>query len=48
MSLSGNTGLFEMIVGVLTTRHTNTLEIGEYGFFFYLVEQHCKFLLHNL
>ena len=42
-----NTGLFEMIVGVLTTVIHNTLEIGVYVFF-YLIEQHSKFLLHTL
>jgi len=43
------TGLFEMIVGVLTTSHTQycTLEIGVYVFF-YLIEQHSKFLFHTL
>jgi len=33
-----------MIVGALTTCHT--LEVGVY--FFYLIEQHSKFLLHTL
>ena len=41
-----NTGLFEMIVGVLTTCHTNTLEIGVYVFFFYLIDQHSKFVTY--
>jgi len=40
-----NTGLFEMTVGVLTTCHI--VEIGVYVFF-YLIEQHSKFLLHTL
>jgi len=35
-----------MIVGVLTTCQTNTLEIGVFVFF-YLIKQHSKFLLHN-
>ena len=39
------TGLFEMIVGVLTTCHT--LQIAVY-IFFYLIEQHSKVLLHTL
>ena len=45
-----NTGLFEMIVGVLTTCHTQycTLQIAVYVFFFYLIEQHSKFLFHTL
>jgi hypothetical protein len=34
-------GLFKMIVGVLTTCHTNTLEIAVYVFF-YLIEQLSK------
>ena len=37
------TGLFEMIVGVIH----NTLEIAVYAFF-YLIEQHSKFLLHTV
>jgi len=40
------TGLFEMIVEVLTVIH-NTLETGVYVFF-YLIEQHSKFLLHTV
>jgi len=36
-----------MIVGVLTTVIHNTLAIGAYVFF-YLTEQHSKFLLHTL
>jgi len=45
--LFANTGLFEMIVGVLTIVIHNTLEIGVYVFF-YLIEQHSKFLLLTL
>jgi len=42
-----STGLFKMIVGVLTTCHT------QYAWdtstcIFYLIEQHSQFLLHNL
>ena len=36
-----------MIVGVLTTCHTHTVEVGVYVFF-YLIEQHSKFLFHTL
>ena len=38
-----------MIVGVLTTCHAHycTLEMGIYVFF-YLIEQHTKFLLHTI
>ena len=39
-TLCDSTGLFKMTVGVLTTCHT--LEIGEYVFFFYLIEQHSQ------
>jgi len=42
-----NTGLFEMIVGVLTTCHTQYTWYSSI-FFFYLIEQHSKFLLHTL
>jgi len=39
-----STGLLKIIVGVLTTCHTQ-----EYMYFFYyLIEQHSKFLLHTL
>jgi len=41
------TVLFETIVGVLTTAIHNTLQIAVYVFF-YLIEQHSKFLLHTL
>ena len=40
-----NTGLFEMIVGVLTTCHTNATWCSSICVF-YLIEQHSKFLLH--
>ena len=36
-----------MIVGVLTLVIHNTPKIGAYVFF-YLIEQHSKFLLHTL
>ena len=42
---SHSTGLFEMIVGVLTTCHTQYTWVF---FKFYLREQHSKFLLHTL
>jgi len=43
------TGLFEMIVGVLTTCHTQyTWDRSICFFIFHLIEQHSKFLLHNL
>jgi len=45
------TGLFEMIVGVLTTSHIQycALEIGVYVFVcVYLIEQHSKFLFYTL
>ena len=42
-----NTGLFEMIVGVFTIRHTQyTWDRSIYVF--YLIEQHSKFLLQTL
>ena len=41
------TGLFEMIVGVLTTWHTQYIERGVHVFF-YLIEQHANFWLHTL
>jgi len=41
------TGLFEMIVGVLTTCHTQ-YTWDRSIWFFYLIEQHSKFLLHTL
>jgi hypothetical protein len=40
--------LFEMIVGVLTTCHTQYTWDWDYMYFFYLTEQHSKFLLHTL
>ena len=40
------TGLFEMIVGVLTTCHTQYT--GDFVFIFHLIEQHATFLLHTL
>ena len=43
-----NTGLFEMIVGVLTTCHTQYTWDTSICVFFYLIEQHSKFLLHTL
>jgi len=43
-----NTGLFETIVGVLTTfRNIIHLRL-EYMYFFNLIKQHSKFLLHTL
>jgi len=43
------TGLFKMIVGVLTTCHTQyTWDRNILYVFFYLIEQHSKFLLHTL
>ena len=46
--LCTNTGLLKMIVGVLTTCHTQYNLRQEYMYFFYLLEQHSKFLLHTL
>ena len=43
-----NTGLFEMIVGVLTTCHTQYTSDSSICVFFYLIEQHSKLLLHTL
>ena len=43
-----NTGLFEMIVGVLTTCHTQYTWDRTICIFFYLIEQHSKLLLHTL
>jgi len=40
------TSLFEMIVGVLTTCHTQYT--WDRSIFFYLIEQRIKFLLHTL
>jgi len=42
-----NTGLFEITVGILTNCHTQHT-CDRSMFFFYLIEQHSKFLLHNL
>jgi len=42
-----NTGLFRMIVRVLTICHTQYTEIAIYVFF-YLIEQLSKFLWHTL
>ena len=41
----GYTGLFKMIVGVLTTWHT---QYTWDRIIFYLIERHSKFLLHTL
>ena len=41
------TGLFQMIVGVLTTCHTQYTRDRSICFF-YLIEQYSKFLLHTL
>ena len=37
-----------MIVGVLTTCHTQYTSDRSMCIFFYLIEQHSKFLLHTL
>ena len=42
------TGLFKMIVGVLTTCHTQHTTDSSMCIFFYLIEQHSKFLLHTV
>ena len=42
-----STGLFEMIVGVLTTCHTQYTSDSSICIF-YLIEQHSQFLLHTL
>ena len=42
------TGLFEMIVGFLTTCHTQYTWGDRSYVFFYLIAQHSKFLLHPL
>jgi len=44
---SGSAGLFEMIVGVLTTCHTQYTSDSSICIF-YLTEQHPKFLLLTL
>jgi len=46
-TLCDSTGLFEMIVGVLTTCHTQYTTDSSICIF-YLIEQHSKFLLHTL
>ena len=46
-TLCDSTGLFEVIVGVLTTCHTQHTSDRSMCFF-YLIEQHSKFLLHTL
>ena len=43
-----STGLFEMIVRVLTTCHTQYTWDSSIYVFLYLTEQHSKFLLHTL
>ena len=43
-----NTGSFVVIVGVLTTCHTKYTWDRSICVFFYLIEQHSKFLLHTL
>jgi len=47
LSNKKNTGLFEMIVGVLTTCHTQ-YTWNRTTCTFYLIEQHSKFLFHTL
>jgi hypothetical protein len=44
--LTVNTELFEMIVGILTTCHTQYTWDSSMCIF-YLIEQHSKFLLHT-
>ena len=46
-TLCDSTGLFKMIVGVLTTCHSQYTSDNSICFF-YLIEQHSKFLLHTL
>jgi len=43
-----NSELFKMIVWVLTTCHTQYTSDSSICIFFYLTEQHSKFLLHTL
>jgi len=43
-----NKKLFKMIVGVLTTCHTQYTWDRSICFFIYLIEQHSKFLLHTV
>jgi len=47
-TLCDSTGLFKMIVWVLTTSHTQCTWDSSIYVFFYLIEQHSKYLLHNL
>ena len=47
-TLCDSTGLFEMIVWVLTTCHTQYTSDSSIYVFFYLIEQHSQFLLHTL
>ena len=47
-NLCHSTGLYEMIVGVLTRCHTQYTWDSSICMFFYLIEQHSKFLLHTL
>ena len=47
-TLCDSTGLFEMIVAVLTTFHTQYTSDSSTCIFFYLKGQHSKFLLHTL
>jgi len=45
-ALCDSTGLFKMIIGILTTFIQSKLQIAVYVF--YLIEQHSKFSIHNL
>ena len=47
-TLCDSTGLFEIIFGVLTTCHTQYTWDRSICIFFYIMEQHSKFLLHTL
>jgi len=47
-TLCDSTGLFKMIVGVLTTCHTQYTSDSSICIFFYLIEQHSQFLLHTV
>jgi len=42
-----NTGLFEIIVGVFNN-FSYTIHLRQEYMYFYLIEQHSKFLLHTL
>ena len=46
-TVCGSTGLLEMIVGILTTCHTQYTSDSSVCVF-YLIEQHSKFLLRTL